>query len=639
DDYLLVGNEIPTLIRELMSIIWYLIIRNYESVSTEAFIDKYDEVVAEVNRVLNIARGRGSINVTEGFYGIGLASIIAIAAELGRPVEPSDADAALYIAAAALQNVTEPGFIMPILLALEPLRDKAPYRYLQLLSSALEIEALDRDTVRYILDELNKILDNYGDEVKGYAWSLVYAIKAYANLLDGYSIYFDDVDEVKGAVGRVVDLLNEIGRFKSSLGTIAWAFALAPALENEDVRGLMERALGVDVVDRLNGVLKEVNRLREKVQELMRDGEFMSYVESWYIKVDEKAVRGTILRIATYLKHILAKYRLENDELKEAEGLFKEVAEEDREIGNYEDYLVDRMWALRVEAIEGSLVGDKLVDEFRQLYEEAFKKRFSFRIPGILGNYLMALALTGGDENVKKIKELLEDYLLLMNLDEEVSVSIRLMLNVLLGPRGELSSELGGRLVVAPLELIVAFKDQIDPEFLFALMVTFGVIKPENVIKLCEEFIDEKYEKRICKGIASVANADGAAVERLREGLINLYKLLEEKRLDLLKKLGFDANSLNYEFEKLVEGLDVKSLVQLLAPRYIGVQLAFMLYALINGDEKLAKAYALTGAVIFYNKLPTRLFLDVYRACEKGCDLSNKDLRQAVTKLLFLYYF
>jgi len=63
----------------------------------------------------------------------------------------------------------------------------------------------------------------------------------------------------------------------------------------------------------------------------------------------------------------------------------------------------------------------------------------------------------------------------------------------------------------------------------------------------------------------------------------------------LLKKLGFDANSLNYEFEKLVEGLDGKSLVQLLAPTSPTVLLAFMLYALINGDEKLVKALALRG--------------------------------------------
>jgi len=36
-------------------------------------------------------------------------------------------------------------------------------------------------------------------------------------------------------------LLNELGKFKSSLGVIAWAYALAPALRYEYVRGLWRR--------------------------------------------------------------------------------------------------------------------------------------------------------------------------------------------------------------------------------------------------------------------------------------------------------------------------------------------------------------------------------------------------------------
>jgi len=120
--------------------------------------------------------------------------------------------------------------------ALEPLRGKAPHRYLELLASASDMENLDLSTVRYIFDKLNEILDNYGDVVRGYAWSLVYAIIAYAVLLRKYFGHFNS-EEVGDMVGRVADLLNELGRFKSSLGVIAWAYALAPALKHEDVRG------------------------------------------------------------------------------------------------------------------------------------------------------------------------------------------------------------------------------------------------------------------------------------------------------------------------------------------------------------------------------------------------------------------
>jgi len=105
----------------------------------------------------------------------------------------------------------------------------------------------------------------------------------------------------------------------------------------------------------------------------------------------------------------LAHYRLDNDELDKAEELFNEIAEEDREIGVYENYLVDRGWALRTEVIKGSLVGNeltKLRNEFQQLYEEAFnKERFELTASYLsvashrLGNYLVSLALTG---NIRK---------------------------------------------------------------------------------------------------------------------------------------------------------------------------------------------------------------------------------------------
>ena len=587
DDYLHVGNEIPPLILHL--------IPTYVRVLTEAFIDRYGEAVAEVNMVLNNVRKRGRVYPAEGRYVLGLASIIANAAESGRAVEPGDADVALYMVPSLIPLVISPSLIMSILGALEPLRDKAPHMYLKLLVHASDIWILDYETVRYIFDGLNKILDNYGDRVKGHAWSLVYAIAAYTNLLKKYLQYFDD-ETIKYMISRVTGLLNEIGGFNSSLGTIAWAIALAPALTHEYVRGLMEGRLGIDVVSKANEVLGELNKLREKVQELMRDEGFMSYVESKlkYIEADEEEVRRTILMETSLLKYALAYYRFNNDEFKEAERLFNEVAGEQREIGAYENYLINRGLALRAEAIEGSLVGDKLVDEFRQLYEEAFnEEHFKPTAPYLttasftLCDYLASLALTGG-EGVKKIKELLEEPLWVLNANEQASVLTKLTLNALLSPRGELSSGLEGRIVVAPRELIKAFKDEMYSGLLPALRV-------------------------------------------------NDFRVSLNKKSGLFKEFGVNVDKLFDEFMELVGGLDGKSLVQLLAPKSSRARLALMLYALINGDEKLAKAHALRGAVTLSDKLPTRLFLDVYRACEQGCDLSNENLRQAITKLFLIH--
>jgi hypothetical protein len=616
DDYLLVGDKIPPLI-------WYLIYNI--RVSTEAFIDKYNEAVAEVNRILNIARSRGGIYDAESFYGLGLASIIANAARLGRDVKPGDADTALYIASFTIRRVALPHLIKSVLGALEPLYGKAPHRYLELLALASNIENLDLITVRYIFDKLNEILDNYGDVVRGYAWSLVYAIFAYANLLRIYLGHFNS-EEVRNMVGRVVDLLNELGRFKSSPGVIAWAHALAPALRHEDVRGLMEEKLGIDVVDKASEVLKELNDMRERVQELMSDKEFMSYIESGLVKADEEAVKIVILKAASLLKHALAIYRLDNDELDEAKKLFNEVAEEYREIGDYENYLIARGWASRVETIEGSLVGEKLVNEFRRLYEETFNvehfkltARYLSIAPANLGEYLVSLALTGDHGTINK---LLEEHLWVLNANKQVSVLTRLMLNALLGPRGGLSGELKGELSVNPEELIDAFESYMYREYLPALRVALGIAKPEVGIKLCEEFNDE-----VCIDLVLAVKGNSVAVKQLRERVINAFN-------NSLKGFGFDDESLINKFRGLVSGLDGRSLVQLIAPSNSMVRLALMLHALISGNKELAKAHALYGAVSVASKLLGRLYLEAYRAC---CDLESESFRLAIARLFFLH--
>jgi len=631
DYYLLVDNKIPSLIMNLT--------KDHAYALAEAFVDKYNETVGEVNRILNIARGR-DISDAEEFYGLGLASIIAKAVESGRAVEPGDADAALYIASFAIQRVASPDLIRSVLGALGPLRGKAPQRYIELLAPIPEIESLDLVTVRYILNELNGILGDYSDVVRGYAGSLVHAIIAYAHLLWIYSSYFED--EVESVVARVADLLNELGRFKSSLGVIAWAYALAPALDNECMKRLMEEKLGINVVRKAGEVLGGLSKLRKRVKELMGDEEFMSYIESIYIKADEETVKKEILRTSSNHRHALARYRLINDEFGKAEKLFNEAAEEDREIGAYEDYLIDRGWVLRVGAIRGSLVGDdlvKLVDGFRQLYEETFNKkhfkytaRYLSTASLILGNYLVSLALTGDHETISK---LLEEHLWVLNANKQFSVPTRLTLNALLSPRGRLSGELEGKLSVNPGELIDAFGPRMHSEFRPALRVAFRIAKPEDGYEECKS-IEDPTKRRDCRGTVLAVMDDSDAIWWLRWKLIyNLYERISEvERSGWLRELGFDTNALISEFGKLAGRLDGKSLAQLIAPTGSRARLALILYALINGDGRLARAQALRGTVDFGGKLLTRLFLEAYRAC---CDLESEGFRRAIAKLFFFH--
>jgi hypothetical protein len=140
---------------------------------------------------------------------------------------------------------------------------------------------------------------------------------------------------------------------------------------------------------------------------------------------------------------------------------------------------------------------------------------------------------------------------------------------------------------------------------------------------LCEEFNDE-----VCIDVVLAVKGNSAAVKQLKEGVINAFS-------NSLKGFGSDVESLIREFEKLVYGLDDKSLVQLIAPSNSMARLALMLHALINGNEKLAKAHALYGAIYFSSsKLLGRLYLEAYRAC---CDKGNEMLRLALIRLFFYH--
>jgi len=161
------------------------------------------------------------------------------------------------------------------------------------------------------------------------------------------------------------------------------------------------------------------------------------------------------------------------------------------------------------------------------------------------------------------------------------------------------------------------------------LMVALGIVKPEDGIKLCEAFNDKS-----CVGFVLAVKGDSGVVKLLRELLINAFRKVLIVRLNSFKELGVDIDTVLSEFRGLVNELDGKSLAQLIAPTNSRASLAFMPYALVNGNEKLAKAHALYGAVNTGGKLVTKLFLEAYRAC---CDLKSEEFRRAIARLFFYH--
>jgi hypothetical protein len=109
----------------------------------------------------------------------------------------------------------------------------------------------------------------------------------------------------------------------------------------------------------------------------------------------------------------------------------------------------------------------------------------------ILGGYLVSLALMGGDEEIRRIEELLKEQWRVLRFPVLKPTLTRLALNALLSPRAELSSKLRDRLVVKPGEIIVALGlGYIDINSLPALKATYGTIKPGDEKRLCEEIDD-----------------------------------------------------------------------------------------------------------------------------------------------------
>jgi hypothetical protein len=297
---------------------------------------------------------------------------------------------------------------------------------------------------------------------------------------------------------------------------------------------------------------------------------------------------------------------------------------------------------LRVEAIKGSLVGDrltKLVDGFRQLYEETFSKEhfiptaeYLAVASGVLGNYLVSLALMGDHETINK---LLEEHWWVLNAYKEVSALTRLMLIALLSPRGGLSNELEGKLSVNREELIDAFESYIDSKSLPALRVAFNKISPEEGYEECRS-IKDSTERRDCRGAVLGVMNDSDAVGWLRWKLTYYFneQILEKESSGWLRELGFDANALISEFRKLMYGLDGMSLAQLPATNSSMTGLALMFHALNKGNKELAKALALKGAINYSSKLLGRLFLEAYKEC---CDLGKDEFRHALARLFFYH--
>jgi hypothetical protein len=87
------------------------------------------------------------------------------------------------------------------------------------------------------------------------------------------------------------------------------------------------------------------------------------------------------------------------------------------------------------------------------------------------------------------------------------------------------------------------------------------------------------------------------------------------------------------EARPLLDKVDGRTLVEVLAPEYSPAQLAFMLLAAVEGRADAVRLHGLLGSAGFKEPLLRRLFRAVYENCG---DLNSERCRLALLKL---YYY
>ncbi|MFZ8808055.1 MAG: hypothetical protein ACO2PN_08105, partial [Pyrobaculum sp.] len=250
DDYLTIDGEIPWLsigVAQLMPIRELNILSPY----TDVEIIKAAKKTAE--ELMKQWRRRRDFSLTEVIYALGLVTLAA-----GAEVDEETADLLLYTASAAVQRVTHPVAVLPILAALRPLGERAPHRYVSLLAAASELETSYPETAWYIYDALQQLKDRLTET--GRLWSLVEAIRAYSNLLRKHSTHIEDRQEE--AVAYMCELYSMVrGRNAAAapesdlsahrlFDAVARANVLAEALESDVLAPLVQRHCGLGDLER-----------------------------------------------------------------------------------------------------------------------------------------------------------------------------------------------------------------------------------------------------------------------------------------------------------------------------------------------------------------------------------------------------
>ena len=153
------------------------------------------------------------------------------------------------------------------------------------------------------------------------------------------------------------------------------------------------------------------------------------------------------------------------------------------------------------------------------------------------------------------------------------------------------------------------FESLIWPEFRPALLMLAGRLQKDEALRRCKQL--PKPED--CVDAVAAATVDQEAVERLKLGI----------------KWEVPVASL------LLDKVDGKTLVEVLAPKYSSAQLVFTLLAAVEGRVDAVRLHGLWGSATYKGTVLQPLFRAAYENC---VDLNSEGCRMALLKLYYYHF-
>ncbi len=374
----------------------------------------------------------------------------------------------------------------------------------------------------------------------------------------------------------------------------------------------------------LGDLVKETETVRKTLEKAAHPDELRKFVESdadfaeWVTVHNVTGDAGRVVEnLRGWFTHVLAHYKLKHainergeldaGKLEEAAGEFKKVAEIREKLEQWNNYLAASGLALRARVLAAKSWEELLerAKGFRDLWSEAEEHRrptadYLATAAARLGECLVYLAASG---DRKRAEDLLKERQSLLDYVPWVSVVARLMLRLFgVGEGAKLE------------EVVDTFEPVLSLEYLPALSMLAGRLQRDEALEECDELSNTQLSKaELCVDAVAAATGDQEAVERLKSEI--------EREVP--------------EASLLLDKVDGKTLVEVLAPIYSSAQLVFTLLATVEGRVDVVRLHGLWGSVAYGEPLARRLFRAVYENCG---DLNSEGCRLILLKLYYAQF-